>query len=133
LKGKGSSSWNLFSNPYLDGTLHLNYDLKNSDLGGGLEITSIGKEQLKMILYYVDPFEQNPTVTQIRDNLSYGEVRQVSVPIKNGEIGMDVDLRVLGAPFPTPKLSRFPISQMLQNFKDQAKSDEVMTDADKKS
>lgn len=132
LKGK-ASSWNLFSNPYLDGTVHLNYDMKNNDMGGGLEITSIGKEQLKMMLFYVDPFEQNPTITQIRDSLKFGEVRQVSVPIKNGEIGMDVDVRVIGAPFPTPKLTRFPISQMLQNFKDQAKSDEVTADAQKKS
>jgi hypothetical protein len=33
---------------------------------------------------------------------------------------MDVDLRVLGAPVPLPKLSHFPISQLLQNVKDQS-------------
>lgn len=131
LKGKGSS-WNLFSNPYLDGTVHLNYDIKNNDMGGGLEITSIGKEQLKMILYYVDPYEQNPTIATIRSALSVAEVRQVSVPLKNGEIGLDVDLRFVGAPWPTPKLTRFPVSQVIQNFIDQTKNDEVTADAAKK-
>jgi len=119
LAGK-ASSWNLFSNPYIDGTVHLLYDLKSNDISGGVEITSIGKEQLRMMLFYVDPFEQNPTIGDIRKALALGEVRQVSIPLKNGEVGMEVDVRVLSAPIPTPKLSRFPISQILQNFKDQA-------------
>lgn len=123
LKGKGSGL-NLFSNPYLDGTVHLLFDLRTSDLGGGIEITSIGKEQLKMMLYYVDPYEQNPTISDIRKALAFGEVRQVSIPLKNGEIGMDVDVRVLTAPIPTPKLTRFPISQIIQNFKEQALKDQ---------
>jgi hypothetical protein len=122
LKGKANQS-NLFSNPYIDGTVHLALDVKTSDLSGGVEITSIGKDQLRMMLYYVDPFEQNPTIADIRKALAFGDVRQVSIPLKNGEVGMDVDVRVLGAPLPTPKLSRFPISQILQNFKDQAAKD----------
>lgn len=123
LKGKGSG-FNLFSNPYLDGNVHMQFDLRTSDLGGGVEITSIGKDQLKMMLYYVDPYEQNPTISDIRKALTFGEVRQVSIPFKNGEIGMDVDVRVLTAPIPTPKLTRFPISQIIQNFKEQALKDQ---------
>jgi hypothetical protein len=117
LQGKAGGS--LFSNPYIDGTVLIRYDLKTSELDGGVEITSIGKDQLKMMLYYVDPFEQNPTIGSIRTALSFGEVRQVSVPIKNGEIGMDVDVRVVSVPFPTPKLTRFPITQLINNLKDQ--------------
>jgi hypothetical protein len=120
LKGKTSSAFDLFSNPYIDGTVHVQYDFKSNDLSGGVEITSIGKDQLRMILYYVDPFEQNPTIADIRKALAFGDVRQVSVPLKNGEIGVAVDVRVLSAPLPTPKLSRFPISQLIQNFKDQS-------------
>lgn len=119
LQGK-RSSWNVFSNPYLDGTVHLLFDLQTSEMSGGVEITSIGKEQLGMMLSYVDPFEQNPNISSIRKALAFGDVRQVSIPLKNGEIGMDVDVRVLGVPWPTPKLSRFPISQIIQNMKDQA-------------
>lgn len=122
LKGKGDSFISVFSNPYLDGTVQLSYDMLTNEMGGGIEITSIGKEQLKMILYYVDPFEQNPTISDIRSALNLGEVRQVSIPIKNGEIGMSVDVRVLGAPLPTPKLTRFPLSQMIKNFIDQGSS-----------
>lgn len=119
LQGK-ASSWDLFSNPYIDGTVHLAFDVVSSDLSGGVEITSIGKEQLKMMLYYVDPFEQNPTIGDMRKALALGEVRQVSIPLKNGEVGMDMDVRVLSAPVPVPKLTHFPISQIIQNFKDQA-------------
>jgi hypothetical protein len=122
LKGK-ATSWNLFSNPYLDGAVHLTYDFKSNDMAGGIDITSIGKEQLRMMLYYIDPFEQNPTITDIRGKLAYGEVRKVSIPLKNGEIGLEVDLRVV-VPVPTPKLTRFPISQIIQNFKEQAAKDE---------
>lgn len=118
LKGK-ASTWSLFgSNPYLDGTVHLNYDIRNNDLQGGLEITSIGKEQLKMILFYIDPYEKDETMASIRSGLNFGEPRQVSVPIKNGFIDFIVDVRVLGAPLPLPKLQRFPISQVIQNLKD---------------
>ena len=119
LSGKASSS-ELFSNPYIDATLHLVFDMRSNDIAGGLDISSIGKEQLRMILYFVDPFEQNPTIGDIRKALAFGEVRQVIIPLKNGEVGMDVDLRLLGAPIPLPKLSHFPISQLLQNVKDQS-------------
>jgi methylglyoxal synthase len=91
-------------------------------VSGDVEISSIGKEQLKMMLFYVDPYEQNPTIRDIRGALNVGEVRRVSIPLRNGEVGMDVDVRVLAAPIPTPKLQRFPIRQILQNFKDQAKA-----------
>ena len=121
LAGK-ANTWDPFANPYIDATVHLTFDLKSNDLGGGVEITSIGKEQLKMMLYYADPFEQNATIGDIRKALALGECRHVSIPLRNGEVGLDVDVRVLGAPLPTPKLAHFPISQILDNFKDQGGS-----------
>lgn len=104
------------SSPYVDGTLRLKYDAVSGDIAGGMEITSIGKEQLKMILLYLDPEDKNPTLVSIRKALNIGEVRQVSVPIRNGQIGVDVDVRVLSAPIPTPKLQRFPLAQLVRNF-----------------
>ena len=68
-----------------------------------------------MLLSYIDPSEEDQTINDIRKGLYLGEVRQVSIPIKNGEIGLDVDIRALSVPIPTPKLSRFPISQLLNN------------------
>ncbi len=121
LRGK-AASWDIFASPYIDATIHILFDISSSDISGDVEISSIGKEQLKMMLFYVDPYEQNPTIRDIRGALNIGEVRRVSIPLRNGEVGMDVDVRVLAAPIPTPKLQRFPIRQILQNFKDQAKA-----------
>lgn len=120
---KKAKGWSFLSNPHLDGTLHLRYDLRTNDLGGSIDITSIGKEQLKMILYYIDPKQENPTIAQLRSALNFGEVSEVSVPIKNGFIGLDVDLRLLKAPIPTPSLRGFPIAQLVENFKTDAFSE----------
>ncbi len=111
-----ATSWSLLSDPYIDGTIHFNFDFKSRDMSGGIEITSIGREQLKMILYYVDPQERDPNIRNIRNALNIGEIRNVSVPLKNGLIGIDVDVRLLSAPIPTPKIQRFPISQLVGNF-----------------
>lgn len=84
LKGKKGSDFLaqiLISN---SPTVHLKYDFASSDMDGGIEITSIGKEQMKMILYYVDPNEQNSTIGDIRTALNIGDVRLVSIPLKNG-------------------------------------------------
>ena len=110
-------------NPFIDAVMHLSYDFKSNDMAGGLEIASIGKEQLRMILYYIDPQEENQTIGDIRRALTFGEVRQVSVPIKNGQIGLDVDVRVLSAPIPVPKLSRFPLSQLVQNMSEKSNAE----------
>lgn len=112
-----AASWVLVSDPYVDAAIHLNYDFRSSDIAGGVEITSIGQEQLKMLLYYLDPDGQNATISQIKKALLIGEVKLVSIPIKNGQIGLAVDVRLLKAPIPTPKLQRFPIAELLENFK----------------
>lgn len=131
------NSFSLFSDPYLDATMHLRFNLKNNEIDGGVDITSIGKDQLRMILYYVDPQQANPTISQIRSALNFGEVSQVSVPIRNGFIGMNVDVNVLSAPIPLPELRGFPIAQVVRNFRDQPDtiSDEqdVGTDVEKSS
>ncbi len=119
LKNEAESD-GLFSNPYIDATVHFTYDLSENDMSGNIEITSIGKDQLKMLLYYVDPYGANKTITDIRRALSLGEVRHVSIPIKNGDVGLGVDIRLLSAPIPTPKLSKFPISQIVGNLKSQS-------------
>jgi hypothetical protein len=107
------------SNPLIDGAVHLNYDLRTGDMQGGLDITSIGKDQLRMILYYIDPADKDATINTIKAALHFGDVKLVSVPIRNGEIGLEVSLRLLAAPLPTPKLQGFPIAKLINNFKEQ--------------
>jgi hypothetical protein len=113
--GGGDAKLSLFSDPYIDATIHYLWNLESRDLGGSIDITTIGKEQVRMLLSYIDPSKEDPTINDIRKGLYLGEVRQVSIPIKNGEIGLDVDIRALSVPIPTPKLSRFPISQLIDN------------------
>lgn len=112
-----AASWVLVSDPYVDAAIHFNYDFRSNDMSGAVEVTSIGQEQLKMLLYYLDPDSQNPTLSQIKKALLIGEIKLVSIPIKNGFIGLEVDIRLLKAPIPTPKLQRFPIAELLENFK----------------
>jgi hypothetical protein len=44
------------------------------------------------------------------------------VPIRNGEIGLEVNLRLLAAPIPTPKLQGFPIAKLINNFREQGEN-----------
>jgi hypothetical protein len=110
-----SRSTSFFADPYIDATIHLFWNIESRDLEGGIDITTIGKEQVRMLLSYIDPSESDPTINDIRKGLILGDVRQVSIPIKNGEIGLDVEIKALSVPIPTPKLSRFPISQLIDN------------------
>ena len=107
------------NNPYLDGAAHLQYDLRSGDMLGGVNITSIGKDQLRMIMYYIDPTDSDSSISAIKTALNFGEVKMVSLPIRNGEIGVDVDIRLLAAPIPTPKLQGFPIAKLISNFQNQ--------------
>jgi hypothetical protein len=115
LKSQLESFSILGSSPYIDGIIRIVYDVPSGDLAGGIEVTRIGKEQLKAMLLYVDPEEANPTIKTMKKALLVGDLRQVSVPIKNGQIGLELDVRVLSVPIPIPKLQRFPLSQLIKN------------------
>ncbi len=120
LKNK-TQSWDLFSDPYLDMNVHIDFDIRNNDLAGGIDITRIGKEQLKMMLFYLDPEEKNPSLAYIRTALAFGDISGVTIPIKSGFIGLDVGVTVLAVPIPLPKLDRFPVAQLIANFQVDAK------------
>ena len=111
-----AASWDLFSDPYIDSNVQLHYDIKNSQISGGVDITNIGKEQLKMMLYYLDPEEKNPSLDSIKLALNFGDVSHVTIPIRDGFLGLDVGVTVLAVPVPLPKLENFPIAQLLSNF-----------------
>ena len=104
------------TNPYVDAAIHINYHLKNKDISGGINFSSIGKEQLRMILFYLDPEEKDKSISQIKTALNFGDVDSVVVPIKNGEIDVDVRLSLLGIQLPIPKITRFPISTLIGNM-----------------
>lgn len=115
------------SSPYLDATAHIDYDILYQDILGGIELTSIGKEQLRTVLYFLDPDDKNKTISDIKRALYFGDVKLVKIPINNGLIGLEVDLRLLSAPIPTPKLQRFPLATLVENFMKQS-NDQQTTD-----
>lgn len=118
-----SDSGLLSADPWLDASVHLNYNISDQDISGGIDITSIGKEQLKMILFYVDPEEKDPSIEKIKLALTFGEVDQVRIPIKNSEIDIDVGVNFLvGIPFPVPKITRLPLATLLGNVLKTSKS-----------
>ncbi len=116
---KNRNDQDFSTQPYIDGTTHLRMDLKNSDMSGGIEFTTIGKEQLRMILFFLDPLEQNPSLGLVRQSLKVGNVNLVRMPIKNGEIGIDVDLSVFGVPLPIPEVRRIPLAKVIDDYKRQ--------------
>lgn len=108
--------FSLTGSPFIDGTLHIDYDLISNDIDGQIDISSIGHEQLNMILYFIDPDEVNPTIENIRTALKIGDLRRVKVPIRNGRMGMEVDIRLLSVPIRVPKLSQFPLAKLVENL-----------------
>ena len=77
-----------------------------------------------MMLYYLDPEEKDGTLGAIRKALMFGDVKSVSIPIKNGYMGMEIDLTALGLPIPLPKVARIPIAQIVKNVMDGTQSAE---------
>jgi hypothetical protein len=76
-----------------------------------------------MILYYIDPTDRDSTISSIKTALNFGDIKLVSIPIKNGEIGLDVRVRLLVTPIPTPTLQGFPIAKLLENFQAQGEKE----------
>ena len=111
------------TNPYIDASARLQYDLLSADMSGSLDITSIGKDQLRMLMYYLDPTDSDRSISTIKAALNVGEVKMVSVPVKNGEIDVDVDVRLVSTPVPVPKIQGFPIAKLISNFQNQEETD----------
>jgi hypothetical protein len=118
LKGKTTSTLDfLGSDPEIDGTVRFSYDVGASDMNGGVEITKIGKEQVEMMLYFIDPYEQNPSIADLRKALMLGEPSHVSIPIKSSRVGFEIEITsliTLGQPIPgLPKFRDIPINQIV--------------------
>ncbi|MCB9228880.1 MAG: hypothetical protein H6618_04645 [Deltaproteobacteria bacterium] len=116
----------LSADPWLDASVHLNYRIPQQDISGGINITSIGKEQLRMMLFYVDPEEKDPAIEKVRSALRFGEVDLVQIPIKNGEADIDVGVRLMaGIPFPLPKITHISLATILNNMMKQSSKKEA--------
>lgn len=115
---RGQTDRGLFGeNPFIDGTVHLSFDLITNDLKGSFNLTSVGKEQLKMILLYVDPQESDPTINQIRTALNFGTLQGVEIVIRNGEVSIDVAIGFLNMlALPVPKIEKIPLSRIMSNL-----------------
>jgi hypothetical protein len=86
-------------------------------MNGGVEITKIGNEQVEMMLYFIDPYEQNPSIADLRKALMLGEPSHVSIPIKSSRVGFEIEITsliTLGQPIPgLPKFRDIPINQIV--------------------
>ena len=135
LKGKTKSSLNLMgSDPEIYGTVRFAYDVAASDMNGGIEITKIGKEQVEMMLYFIDPYEQNPSIADLRKALLLGEPSHVSIPIKSSRVGFEIEITspiTLGQPIPgLPKFRDIPINQIVDGFIEKVLADAQKAESD---
>lgn len=115
-----AKGWGPGSDPLLSGDLKLTVDLERQDLEGFINMSRIGREPMRMMIYYLDPHEQDPSLSPIRQALTVADVDHVVIPIRNGFLDVDVRARLLAVPVPLPKISQFPIGQIIQNIKTEA-------------
>jgi hypothetical protein len=117
---RNAAAWNLMADPNIAGTLALGVDLSNRELNGRIELTEIGLEQLRMLLYYLDPKQKDPSIKSIIQILNASKliagIDRVSIPIESGLIDVIIDMRVVGAPIPLPKIRQFPIGTLITNL-----------------
>ena len=101
----------------ISGNFHLDFLVRNSQLDGVFDVTSIGAEQMNYMLEMVDPDHADSSINNIRRALKVGSLKKALVVIKRGEMSLDLDVRLVGAPIPLPNLNGIKVSNMIENIK----------------
>ena len=101
----------------ISGNFHLDFLVRNSQLDGVFDVTSIGAEQMNYMLEMVDPDHADSSINNIRRALKVGSLKKALVVIKRGEMSLDMDVRLVGAPIPLPNLNGIKVSNMIENIK----------------
>ncbi|MEI8025202.1 MAG: hypothetical protein WCI18_02530 [Pseudomonadota bacterium] len=101
----------------ISGNFHLDFLVRNSQLDGVFDVTSIGAEQMNYMLEMVDPDHADSSINNIRRALKIGSLKKALVVIKRGEMSLDMDVRLVGAPIPLPNLNGIKVSNMIENIK----------------
>ena len=112
-----ASSWTFGENPNLSGSLRLAINLDRNNWQGQLKITEIGKEQMKALLYYIDPYEKDRSLASIRTALRAGDISYLYVPVKDGLLALELGITIAAVPIPLPKISGLPIADIIANAK----------------
>lgn len=101
----------------ISGNFHLDFLVRNSQLDGVFDVTSIGAEQMNYMLEMVDPDHADSSINNIRRALKVGSLKKALVVIKRGEMSLDMDVRLVGAPIPLPNLNGIKVSNIIENIK----------------
>ena len=101
----------------ISGNFHMDFLVRNSQMDGVFDVTSIGAEQMNYMLEMVDPDHADSSINNIRRALKIGSLRKALVVIKRGEMNLDLDVRLAGAPIPLPNLGGIKVSNMIENIK----------------
>jgi hypothetical protein len=117
---KRAANWNLLADPYVGGAVNLKVDLVNREINGRMDLTQIGLEQVRMLLYYLDPNQKDPSIKTVIQILNAAKlvagIERVSVPIESGLIDVIIQMRLAGAPIPLPKIQQFPLGKLISNI-----------------
>jgi len=101
----------------ISGNFHLDFLVRNSQMDGVFDVTSIGAEQMNYMLEMVDPDHADSSINNVRRALKIGSLKKALVVIKRGDMSLDLDVRLVGAPLPLPKLNGIKVSNMIENIK----------------
>lgn len=96
---------------------HLDYSLAYSTMNGDISVTQIGKEQASYFLDLIDPSKEDKNINMARMGLNLGYPNGMTIPIRNGLMDVELDIRSLGIPLPLPNVSGFPVIGLIENLK----------------
>ena len=79
---------------------HLDYSLFSEQMNGDVHISKIGRNQARSFFDIIDPNKESPNINTARLGLNIGYPNAIRIPIRNGLMDINLDIRSLGIPFP---------------------------------
>lgn len=96
---------------------HIDYLIDDQTMNGDVNITKIGKVQASYFLDLLDPKKEDGNINNARLGLKLGYPNGIAIPIRNGLMDINLDIRSLGIPIPIPDVKGFPVVSLIENIR----------------
>lgn len=96
---------------------HIDFLLHDQTLNGDVDITEIGRDQAAYFLDLLDPKGEDSNINNARLGLKLGYPKGIKIPIRNGLMDIELDIRSVGVPLPIPDVKGFSVISLIENVK----------------